>query len=150
MLLGREADFLQMARRLIYQRPENPLRRLLGIAGCEYGDLVRLVGERGLEGALHELFRQGVYLTLEEFKRGRPVVRGSASFTMKASELLNPLNGRHLPIASGGSRGMPTRAHASGGRPYPFSIPSPADRVGVGPPWLHRLRPIDAGTAEVL
>jgi hypothetical protein len=111
-LARREGDFLYLARKVIYPRPNHPLRRLLTIAGCEYGDLVRLLGQQGLEGALAVLFRRGVYLTIDEFKRGRPVVRGSSSFVVEPGELLNPLNGRHLPIATGGSRGAPTPASA--------------------------------------
>src|SRR4029079_13242280 len=97
-------DFLNLAREVIYRRPDHPLHRLLSIAGCEYGDLAGLVGQRGLEGALRELYRRGVYLTIEEFKRGRPIVRGSARFELEPSDRLNPFNGRPLPIASGGSR----------------------------------------------
>src|SRR6476660_3137195 len=67
MLATRAADFLYLARRVIYPRPDHPLLRLLTISGCEYGDLAGLVGKAGLEGALSELYRRGVYLTVEEF-----------------------------------------------------------------------------------
>jgi hypothetical protein len=112
MLRTREASFLDLARRVIYRRPANPFRLLFAAAGCEYGDLVHLVRTQGLEGGLGHLFRQGVYLTIDEFKRGRRVVRGGTSFVVEPADLLNPLNGRHLPTASGGSRGAPTPASA--------------------------------------
>ena len=38
-LAHREADFLALAQRTIYQRPGSPYRQLLDLAGCEYGDL---------------------------------------------------------------------------------------------------------------
>lgn len=112
LLRTREAAFLDLAGRVVYGRPANPFRRLLVAAGCEYGDLVRLVQTLGLEGALAELLRRGVYLTIEEFKRGRPVERGNLRFVVDPRDLLNPLNGRHLPTASGGSRGTQTPASA--------------------------------------
>jgi hypothetical protein len=112
MLRTRETAFLDLARRVIYRRPANPFRLLLAAAGCEYGDLAHLVQTHGLEGALGQLFRRGVYLTIDEFKRGRPVVRGGTRFVVEPRELLNPLNGRHLPTASGGSRGTRTPASA--------------------------------------
>src|SRR5262245_14837963 len=52
----REANFLAQARDAIYAVPSSPYRRLLGIAGCELGDLERLVAVEGLEGALWELY----------------------------------------------------------------------------------------------
>jgi hypothetical protein len=45
----RAADFLTFARRAIYQRPGNPYRQLLALAGCEAGDLARLVEAEGIE-----------------------------------------------------------------------------------------------------
>src|SRR5262245_20919590 len=59
----READFLLMALRGIYDNPASPYRELLALAGCDYADLERLVSKEGLEGALETLLRHGVYLT---------------------------------------------------------------------------------------
>src|SRR5262245_24140163 len=42
-LAHREADFLALARTMIYDRPASPYRRLLAHAGCEYADLAHLV-----------------------------------------------------------------------------------------------------------
>src|SRR5262249_46341082 len=64
----RDADFLALARRTIYGEPSNPVGELLRNAGCAYGDLARLVDQESLEGALHALFRRGVYLTEDELK----------------------------------------------------------------------------------
>ncbi len=76
-LARRGDDFLDLARRVIYAQPRSPYRTLLASAGCEFGDLERLVQVEGLEGALAELLRRGVYLTTDELKGHRPVVRGS-------------------------------------------------------------------------
>src|SRR5215211_3339611 len=58
----REPEFLALARATIYANPTSPYRRLLSLAGCDYGDLERLVRQEGLEQALLSLYRQGVYL----------------------------------------------------------------------------------------
>lgn len=75
---ARETDFLALARRAIYGHARSPYRRLLARAGCEYGDSEGLVRRDGLEAALRTLYRQGVYLTVDEFKGRRPAVRGGA------------------------------------------------------------------------
>jgi len=51
-LANREESFLRLIQRGVYTQPKSPYRFLLKEAGCEYGDLVKLVGEEGLEGAL--------------------------------------------------------------------------------------------------
>jgi len=104
-LANREGDFLELARRVIYRRPNHPVRRLLALAGCEQGDLEGLVRREGLEGGLWELLERGVYLAIEELKGRRAVVRGSASFMIDPARLLNPLAARHVPSETGGSRG---------------------------------------------
>jgi hypothetical protein len=50
MLRARASGFLDLARRVIYARPAHPVRRLLVAAGCEYGDLVRLVSPTASRG----------------------------------------------------------------------------------------------------
>jgi hypothetical protein len=89
-LAERETDFLTLARRAIYGHRGSPYRRLLQIVGCEFGDLERLVRREGLEGALLELFRQGVYLTIEELKGKRLVTRRGEAFTVNLGRLRNP------------------------------------------------------------
>ena len=101
----READFLDLMRRAVYGAPQSPYRRLLEHAGCAFDDLVRLVGEEGLEGALHTLYRQGVYLTVDEFKGRRAAVRGSATISAGPALLRNPHAVVHIPAQTSGSRG---------------------------------------------
>ena len=78
----READFLETIRRIGEADPAGPYARLLESAGCAYGDVARLVRLDGVEGALGTLARHGVYLTVEEFKGRRPIVRGNLRFTI--------------------------------------------------------------------
>lgn len=104
----READFLAMMAGAIYGRPQSPYRGLLRMAGCEYGDLVTLAHRDGVEGALQALFRHGVYLTVDELKGRRPVVRGGVTLPMDSDRVRNPQSLAHLPVQSSGSRGSPT------------------------------------------
>ena len=107
-LAARGADFLQLIRRAVFERPDSPYRRLLRAAACEYGDVARLVERDGLEHALDELRRRGVYLTIEEFKGRSPVVRGSTRFDVDPRQLRNPLSSVHVRSESSGSRGPRT------------------------------------------
>jgi hypothetical protein len=101
----REVDFLALVRRGVYESPGSPYRALLALAGCEYGDLERLVTRDGLESALRSLLRCGVYLTVSELKGRQPVVRGNAKIDVNPSLLRNPLAALHVPVSSSGGRG---------------------------------------------
>jgi hypothetical protein len=117
----RGATLLDLVRRSIYARPESPYARLLHHAGCEYGDLARLVRADGVEGALHALLAAGVYLTVDELGGRRPVRRGSTTIEVDPVRLRNPLAECHLPIHSGGSR--------SGGTPIGWDLAFVWDRA---------------------
>jgi hypothetical protein len=71
-------------------------------AGCEYGDLADLVEREGLEAALLTLYRAGVYLTVEELKGRRPIVRGSLKV---GGPVQNPTVMPHGLARTSGSRG---------------------------------------------
>src|SRR6059036_1680310 len=73
---GRAEIFLDLARTRIYARPSSPYLKLLKLAGCDYSDLEAQVRREGLEATLERLARQGVYLTADEFKGKKEVVRG--------------------------------------------------------------------------
>jgi hypothetical protein len=104
-LACREADFLDLVRRAVYESRDSPYRPLLKAAGCEYGDLARLVTDDGLEATLRAIARQGVYLTLDELRGRRPVARSPAEVLVSPGRLANPLAWPHFPIRSSGSRG---------------------------------------------
>jgi hypothetical protein len=105
----READFLHLARRAIFANRTSPYRLLLRQAGCELGDIERLVSQDGIEGALRILYRNGVYLTVDEFKGRRPATRGSAAITIDPRRLWNPLAAPCAWAATSGSRGDATQ-----------------------------------------
>src|SRR6185295_5635051 len=62
----REKRFLESARDRIYGNPNSPYAQLLKNAGCGFADLRADVENRGLETALENLARAGVYLTDDE------------------------------------------------------------------------------------
>jgi hypothetical protein len=101
----RDSDFLALVRRAVYENPGSPYRTLLAAAGCEYGDLERLIVRDGLESTLRALLRAGVYLTVSELKGRRPVARGSTKIDVNPSLLRNPLAALHVPVSSSGGRG---------------------------------------------
>lgn len=105
----RQASFLDVVDRAIYRHPGSPYLRLLRHVGCEAGDLTRLVDHEGIEGALRCLAEQGVYITFDEFKGRREVVRGSARFAFSDRDFDSPLVTSHYPAFTGGTRGRPGR-----------------------------------------
>lgn len=106
---NREEGFLRLIQRGVYSQPKSPYLFLLREAGCEYGDLVKLVGEEGLEIALGTLYDKGVYVSFEEFKGRAPIVRGSRTLETVAEDFDNPHLRRHYESESGGSTGVGTR-----------------------------------------
>ena len=107
-LARREHDFLALTRTAVYGASRSLYRELLGHAGCEYGDLEQAVRRDGVEGALRTLLRQGVYLTIDELKGRRPVVRGSRTAAAEPERLHRPGALPRIPIQSSGSRGAAT------------------------------------------
>jgi hypothetical protein len=101
--------FLDGLERAVFGTPRSPYRQLLQEAGCELGDIRRLVHQEGLECALQRLQEGGVYVTYEEFKGRTPAVRSGRSFCFRDSDFDNPLIERHFWSSSGGTGGRPTR-----------------------------------------
>jgi hypothetical protein len=104
----RADSFLELVRDAIFARPSSVYRRLLAFAGCEYGDLARLVRREGVEVTLATLVQQGVYLTVDEFKGRRPIVRGPATIAARPDDVRDPTAATHLSVHTGGSRGAAT------------------------------------------
>jgi hypothetical protein len=107
-LSRRAEDFLALMRQAVYDRPASPFARLLGLAGCDYGDLQGLVQREGLEAALGILFRRGVYLNPDELSGRVPVRRGNTSFEVSLAALRNPHAGHQLPTTSSGATAKAT------------------------------------------
>jgi len=112
-LATRESWFLRVAEQQIYAVPHSPYLRLLRMAGCELGDLRALVRQDGVEGALAQLLRRGVYVTFDEFKGRRPAVRGSQRLTFVEHEFDNARAPLHYTVRTGGTGGRRSRVPRS-------------------------------------
>ena len=80
----RPQGFLRMLERCVFGHPRSPYLALFRSCGCEPGDVRRLVAREGVEGTLRELLRQGIYVTVDEFKGRVAAVRGSRTFEFRA------------------------------------------------------------------
>lgn len=107
-LSDRPRLFLNLVRHEVYDNPASVYLPLLQHAGCEYGDLDRMVAANGVEGALRHLCSAGVYLSHEEFKGRQPVVRGSRTFPCEPSGFNSVDHTRGLQASTSGSRGPAT------------------------------------------
>jgi hypothetical protein len=146
----READFLSLVRRGIYANRASPYRQLLALTGCEWGDLELLVGQEGVERALAELFRSGVYLTIDELRGRRPVVRGSTAFLVDPIRLCNPCSSGHALRYREGSRGAstPVLLNLASIRDHALNIGLVFAARG-GRDWLHGFWGVPGGGAVV-
>jgi hypothetical protein len=70
----------------------------------EQGDLERLVQDEGVEAALERLHREGIYVTLEEFKGRRPIARPGLEIPTAEADFDNPLLTGHYEARTSGSR----------------------------------------------
>lgn len=107
-LANRGANLLQLVERSIYGNPESPYLALLKRAGCSLSDFKELVKQKGVEGALTDLRAAGVYVTFEEFKGRKPIVRGSFELPVTTRDFDNPGLRRDFTVQTGGSTGLST------------------------------------------
>ena len=93
-LRNREANFLDLMRRAVFDHPPSPYHSLFRWAGCTYGDLEKAVHADGLETTLESLRKAGVYISHDEFKGKTPIKRGSHEMVVDANDFGNPLISR--------------------------------------------------------
>ena len=129
-LTRRTESLLLMAERSVFGLRTSPYRELLRLAGCELGDFVALVNDRGVEGALLALRKSGVYFTFEEFKGREPVVRDGREIPITPGQFDNPYLSRYFGTRISGSTGKATR------------VSTDLDHLAVGAE--HRLLCLDA------
>lgn len=119
----REENFLRIVEKSIYPYPNNPYTILLRHAGIALDDLCALVQQHGLEGALRHLREAGVYVTFEEIKGRKPIVRGNLTLPVQASDFDNPHARRAFSLTTGGSSGLASAVyhdldHIAAGAPH--------------------------------
>jgi len=108
-LARRGESFLAILRDAVYPHLHSPYHHLFRMAGCQYGDVERMLNADGLEVTLGRLEEAGVWLNFDEFKGRRRIVRGSWSLDVEAAEFDSPLNRGHIVARSGGGAGPGTR-----------------------------------------
>ncbi|MGH7824586.1 MAG: hypothetical protein ACREQ7_05365 [Candidatus Binatia bacterium] len=116
----REQAFLDLARAQIYERGDGVYFRLLRMAGCDFADLQSHVRHNGLEDTLQKLAEEGVYLTSDEFRGKKELVRGGRSFPVSPIDFKMPDSDHGLMLTQ--SSGSRHKAHR-----YAFSL----DRVSM-------------------
>ncbi len=104
-LAERQSNFVATLERAVFQNPTSPYRKLMSVAGCSPADVRELVAAEGVEGALAALREAGVYVSFEEFKGTRPIVRGGQTVTARPEDFDNPAVSHYHAVATGGSTG---------------------------------------------
>jgi len=108
----REENFLRLAKERIYGASRSPYLALFRHAGCTYADLEARVRGRGLENTLQRLAAEGIYLTSDEFKGKKEVVRGGLSFAVRPGDLALA-SGPSFTIQSSGTTNAPMPTNVS-------------------------------------
>ena len=110
-LRSREENFLNLARRTVFERNDSPYRFIMRSMRCEPGDIESMVRSEGLDAALEKLERAGLRLSFDEFKGRCPIMRDGQAFHAGPASFDNPLGNSSLESQSTGSTGAPTRAN---------------------------------------
>lgn len=111
-LNNRERNFLALLDGGVIARPESPYRFVMREAGCEPGDVRQLVTKDGVDAALGSLYDGGVYVSFDEFKGRKPIVRNGRVFETTSESFDNPLASKEYETQSSGSTGVPTSVKA--------------------------------------
>ncbi len=103
-LSSRAGTFLDTIEHAIFAHTGSPYRPLLEAAGYDLSRLSELVARSGVEAALQQLCRDGVYVSIEEFKGIREARRGGHIFRFHEQDFRNPLVRSGFRQSSGGTR----------------------------------------------
>jgi len=106
----RNDNFMAHAATLI-ATPGHPYHQMFQLVGCSYADLEASVRREGLEPTLEKLLREGVYLTHDEFRGKKEIVRSGRHIPASISMWNNPASkGGYVTSSSGTSgRAVATR-----------------------------------------
>jgi len=109
-LNGRADSFLELMRTQVYGRAASPYRKLLHWAGCDFSDLRASIYRHGLEPTLERLAREGVYITSDEFKGKKEIVRGRYAFRVSPDDFEISGGFGGFIIESSGTKNKPVRS----------------------------------------
>jgi len=102
----RGTNFLWLAKDL-FGNPEHPYSQLFKVAGCSYADLEKAVIADGVEPTLQALMREGVYVSHDEFRGKKEIVRGGRHIRSTAASWLNGRDKGAIGCSTSGSSGRP-------------------------------------------
>lgn len=113
LLDNRNETFLSLMRDRIYENRSSPYLRLLKFVGCEFADLRDQVNRNGVERTLEQLAAEGAYLTSDEFKGKKDVVRGNFSFKVYPGDFELSASLPGFVTQSSGTTNRPVRTSIS-------------------------------------
>jgi hypothetical protein len=108
-LANRPASFLRLVEKGVFAYRQSPYRGLFEAAGCEFGDVEHMVRIDGLEETLRRLRQAGIFVTFEEFKGRRPIVRNGRVIPVAAGSFRNPYLSASYRAESSGTTGAGAR-----------------------------------------
>src|SRR5262245_8959538 len=98
----RERTLASALDRAVFRNSGSAYGHLLRWAGSDLNDIVRLLTTNGLSATLEQLYEAGVYVTLEEFKGRRPIVRSGLEIHPQPGDFDNPLTAKQYEARTGG------------------------------------------------
>jgi hypothetical protein len=151
----REANFLRLVERGIFNYPRSPYLPLLKLAHVELSDIHDMVRKKGLEATLRALREAGVYISFEEFKGHQPIVRNGKLIPIRANEFDNPFLGHYYQAETGGTTGAGTRVpvdldHLAERAPYDILAYSAYGVLDVPRAIWHGVLPDSTGINSIL
>jgi hypothetical protein len=108
-LNNREETFLRLIKASVFENQSSPYLTLFRLANYSYKDVESLFLKNGLESALSQLREDGIYLTIEEFKGKREIIRNGETFKFREKDFDNPFLRSTYEAQSGGTRSAGTR-----------------------------------------
>jgi phenylacetate-coenzyme A ligase PaaK-like adenylate-forming protein len=105
----RESNFLRLMEHGIIGYEKSPYRSLLKLAHVELNDVRTMVRAKGLEETLKKLRDAGVYVSFEESKGRKPIVRDGQVISINPQDFDNPYLKQYYYAESGGTSGVGTR-----------------------------------------
>jgi len=112
-LARREERFLDAVKHLVFDHPGSPYHKLLRWAGYDERALAKAVRTQGLDQALAQLRDAGVYVSLEEFRGRRPIVRKGLEIETSATAFAHP-----MPVRAG----LTSQTSGTSGAPHPVRL----------------------------
>lgn len=102
---NRTDNFLHCLKTLIYENKDSPYAYLLDLSHISFLDIERVVSRQGVEPALQWLRQEGVYITSEEFKGKKAVIRKGSRFSFSPELFRNRRSDSMGEVHGGGSTG---------------------------------------------